>query len=308
MAIPVALTVTKRVARPAIFARRIGLFDPFLCSLRKVSRDIPLASLRITIGFSAPERRIRLCLPWRRCGGVARRGWRSTGCRRFFDSTTSRRVGVFVCGTAFDGPRLRLWDFWLHDLGAGVGVAFDKYRVDEVRIERHGLMTGSTKVQWPSIVSASVRPLATGRSLPRAVLLSVVALLYALWGLVLEVWVLLANGSAPGERALALSGPLVLLGFLFGRRAIVTCWQFGRYALIIDVVGQPKPVKIRPSHCRLVIEAKARDINTMVGRASGAPFAGQFTINVHGSQGTVIGNGNTQHNDFQKEPPGPYQA
>lgn len=183
-----------------------------------------------------------------------------------------------------------------------VSVAFEKYRLDDVRIEHHGLVTGSTEVQWLNIVSARAQSLATGRSLPRAILLSVVALLYVLWGLILEVWVLLANGS--GERALALSGPLVLLGFLFGRRATVTCWQFGRYALIIDVVGQPKPVKIRPSRRRLVIEAKARDINTMVDRASGAPFAGRYIINVHGSQGTVIGNGNTQHNDFEQRPPG----
>ena len=34
------------------------------------------------------------------------------------------------------------------------------------------------------------------------------------------------------------------------------------------------------------------------------PFAGRYIINVHGSQGTVIGNGNTQHNDFEQRPPG----
>jgi hypothetical protein len=137
---------------------------------------------------------------------------------------------------------------------------------------------GNDTYRWGGIADVRVQSLATGRSLGRSIVYMVSATFFFAYGFVLVVTELLDQGLTAGLPSLELGGLVIALGILFGHRAAVACWQFWRYAMTIEVVGQPKPVKIRPSRRRPAVEAKDRDIHARRSGASGAPCVGQVIL------------------------------
>lgn len=180
-------------------------------------------------------------------------------------------------------------------------MAFGKYRLDDVQVRQDALVIRGVPVEWRYIGSLEGRPLATGRSLPWAIVRLVPAIPLFLYGV---SYVIYANLGAPYRFAewsvLATGGIFALLGLLLGGRPVVTCWQYGRYALTINVAGWRKPVDIR-SRRRLAVAARERDINAILGRPVVSSQTNHYDL--RWSQGVQFGNGNTQYNTFRQQRP-----
>ena len=178
--------------------------------------------------------------------------------------------------------------FGLYGLWTGVGVA---YQLDDVHAGQEGLIIGRTKESWRIIAGARILVQDTNRSLAWAIVRLVLAVSVFLYGVLYVA--IGAPAVFPEWSVLATGGVFALIAVVLGGRPLVTCWQTGRYALLIDMVGEPVPVAIRPSHRRQTVVRKAREINTRVGR-SGAPVY----IYAPWAQGIQVGDHNQQYNTF----------
>jgi hypothetical protein len=189
-------------------------------------------------------------------------------------------------------------------------MSFGKSPLGDVWLQQDVLMIGRDRYPWRYVRGASVRSLATDRSLGWAIVRLVPATPLFLYGVSYAIYASLEAPHRFAESTVLVTGAIfALLGVLLGGRPVVTCWQFGCYALTIDVAGR-KPIKIRPSHRRQAVETRERDINARL-----VPFMGQIIVSgpARGTQigsnsgqvifdgpaqGIQVGDGNTQTNYF----------